>query len=195
MIRAAANYILAKSHSDPLHNASAGQQKLDQKIPLIATHSFTKETKAAGKNAHNEDDFKDYFEKYKGIRIDKGITDEDTGNMDETGFRAGCGRAHWIITLDPNKPLLLIDLENREYITSVESISGGGRTIPPMLILRGILILEKWAEENDLDEDILLATSPTKPATMFINWSKSMANCRWTICQSKVQNKYKDQKV
>ena len=40
-------------------------------------------------------------------------------------------------------------------------MSGGGKTIPPMLILCGILILEKWAEENDLDEDILLATSPT----------------------------------
>lgn len=29
-----------------------------------------------------------------------------------------------------------------------------------MLILCGVHILEKWAEENDLD-DILLATSPT----------------------------------
>ena len=29
-----------------------------------------------------------------------------------------------------------------------------------MLMLCGIPILEKWAEEKDLDEDILLATSP-----------------------------------
>ena len=94
-------------------------------------------------------------------RINKGIADEDVWNMDETGFRTGCGRAHWVITLDPDKPMLLTDPDNREYITSVESISGGGKTIPPMLILCGILILEKWAEENDLDEDILLATSPT----------------------------------
>ena len=36
-----------------------------------------------------------------------------------------------------------------------------GRTIPPMLILCGIQILEKWTQENDLDDDILLATSPT----------------------------------
>ena len=28
-------------------------------------------------------------------------------------------------------------------------------------MLCGILILEKWAEENEFDEDILLATSPT----------------------------------
>ena len=95
------------------------------------------------------------------IRIEKGIAEEDVWNIDETGFRAGCGRAHLVITLDPDKPLLLTDPDNREYITSVESISGGGKTIPPMLILCGIYILEKWAEENDLDEDILLATSPT----------------------------------
>ena len=113
------------------------------------------------KNAHNEDDFQEYFEKYKDIRIDKGIADEDVWNMDETGFRAGCGRAHWVITLDPDKLMLLTDPDNREYITSVASISGGGKTIPPILVLCGILILEKWAEENGLDEGILLATSPT----------------------------------
>ena len=110
--------------------------------------------------------------KYKGIRTDKGITDEDTLNMDETGFRAGCGRAHWIITLDPDKPLLLTAPDNQKYITSVESISGGGKAIPPMLILCGILILEKWAEENDLDEDILLATSP-------IGYSNDELALRW----------------
>lgn len=41
----------------------------------------------------------------------------------------------------------------------MESISGGAKTIPPMLIPRSIPILEKWAEEKDLDEDILLAIS------------------------------------
>ena len=114
------------------------------------------------KNAHDEDDFKKYFEKHKDIRIDKGIANEEVLNIDKTKFRASCGRAHWVITLDPNKPLLLTNPDNREYITSVETISGGGETIPLMLILYGILILEKWAEESNLDEEILLATSPTE---------------------------------
>ena len=48
----------------------------------------------------------------------------------------------------------------RAFITLVESISGGRKTIPPMLILCGILILEKWGEKNNLDENILLATRP-----------------------------------
>lgn len=34
--------------------------------------------------------------------------------------------------------------------------------MPPMLILCGIGILEKWVEKNDLDEDILLATNPIR---------------------------------
>ena len=102
-----------------------------------------------------------YIEKYKDICIDKGIADENVWNMDETGFCTGCGRAHWVISLDPDKPLLVTDPDNREYITSVESISDEGYSIPPILILCGVLILEKWVEEDDLDEDILLATSPT----------------------------------
>lgn len=80
--------------------------------------------------------------------------------MDETGFRTCCGRAHWAITLDPDKELLLTDSDNREYIRSVKSISGGRKTIPPMFILCGNYILKKKAEENELVEDILLATSP-----------------------------------
>lgn len=69
---------------------------------------------------HEEENFKEYFS----IRIEKGIEDEDVWNMDEAESCAGCDRAHWVITLDPDNPLLLIDPENREYVTSVEGISG-----------------------------------------------------------------------
>ena len=82
--------------------------------------------------------------------------------MDETRFQTGCGRAYWVIILDSDKLLLLTNLDNREYITLVESINVREKIITLMLIVCGILILEKWAEENDLDEDILLATSPTE---------------------------------
>ena len=63
--------------------------------------------------------------------------------MDEPGFCIDCGRAYWVITLDPSKLLLLTDPDNREYIILVKSISGGGKSILPMLILYGIHILEK----------------------------------------------------
>ena len=57
--------------------------------------------------------------------------------------------------------MLLTDLDNQEYITSIESISGRVKIILPILILSKILILEKWVKENNLNEDILLATSST----------------------------------
>ena len=161
MVCAVANYILAKSHSDPLTTPPQISKKWTKRFLDCNPQFYKKKQKPLAvecKNAHNEDDFQEYFEKYKDIRIDKRIADEDVWNINETGFRAGYGRAHWVITLDSDKPLLLTD---REYITSVESITVGGKTTPPMLILCGVLILEKWAEENDLDEDILLATSPT----------------------------------
>ncbi len=59
------------------------------------------------------------------------------------GFRVGCGVAHWVITMNAEKKLLLSDIDNREFLTACESISGGGVEIPPMLILSGALILEK----------------------------------------------------
>ncbi len=46
-------------------------------------------------------------------------------------------------------------------MTECESISVGGVVIPSMLILSGALILEKLVQENDLDGEILLSTSPT----------------------------------
>lgn len=81
--------------------------------------------------------------------------------MDETGFRIGCGKAHWVVTLHAQKSLLLMDPDNRKYISSVESISAGERDIPPMIILAGKQILKRWAVGNDLDDDVLFAVSDT----------------------------------
>lgn len=53
----------------------------------------------------------------------------------------------------------MIDPDNWKYIISIEGINDRRKTILPMLILCNILNLEKWAEENDFDKNILLATS------------------------------------
>ena len=80
--------------------------------------------------------------------------------MDETEFRVGCEIAYWVITIDVEKKQLLSDPDNREFLTAYESISDGGVKIPPMLILSGVVTLEKWAQENNLDGEVLLSTSP-----------------------------------
>ena len=106
--------------------------------------------------------------------MQKGIADEDVWNMDETGFRVGYGKAHWVVTLDHDKPLLLTDPDNRKYLTSVETINGGRLSIPLMLIISGNVILEKWAKENDLHSNIAWATSPT-------GYSNDVLAMRWLV--------------
>ncbi len=74
---------------------------------------------------------------------EKGIMELDMWNMDETGFRIGCGKAQLVVTINANKPLCMIDPENRDYITSVECIGFAGETIPPMLLISEVNILYK----------------------------------------------------
>ena len=103
----------------------------------------------------------DYFEKIERVMRENGITDLDVWNMDETGFRIGCGEAQLVVTMDQNKPLRMIDPKNRDYITSVECIGSAGKTIPPMLLISGVNILHKWCQHNDLDCDIVIGTTET----------------------------------
>lgn len=51
------------------------------------------------------------------------------------------------------------DPENREYLSSLECVGGGGDVLPNMLILSGKQHLEKWCEENDLDDNVAFAVS------------------------------------
>lgn len=82
--------------------------------------------------------------------------------MDMTRFCIGYDRAHWVINIDLDKLLLLTHPVNQNYITSIINISGKRKTIPPVLILYKIYIPEKWAEENNLNDNILLTTNPIR---------------------------------
>ena len=80
MIHAAANYILAKSHSDPLTTPPQVSKKWAKRFLDCNPKFYKKRQKPLAverKNAHNEDDFHEHFEKYKDICIDKGIADEE----------------------------------------------------------------------------------------------------------------------
>ena len=80
--------------------------------------------------------------------------------MNKTGFRIGCGIAYSVVIVDKSKPLRFMDPDNRDYVTSVECISAGGWSIPPLIILKGAHILHKWGK-NNLPPDTVLAVSPT----------------------------------
>ena len=63
-------------------------------------------------------------------------------NFDETGFRIGC-LAGQIVFTQSGKQVYIADPDNRELITSMESIDGEGGTTNPMVIMPGRVIKEK----------------------------------------------------
>lgn len=91
----------------------------------------------------------------------KKIMELNLQNMDETGFQIGYKKAQLIVTIDPNKSLYMIDLENCNEITSVECIGSANETIPPMLLISGVNILHKCCQHNDLDSNVVIGITKT----------------------------------
>ena len=161
-IRGAAEYIL-RTASDP--RSPPPPLGKDWVTRFLKRHPKylkrkQKPLSAKRKNAHDEESIRDAYEKFQHGVQEKGIQVHDTYNMDETGFRIGCGIAHCVVTLDKSKPLRLVDPDNRDYVTSVECVCAADWSLPPFIILKGAHILHKWGR-NDLPEDTVLAVSPT----------------------------------
>ncbi|KAH7348668.1 hypothetical protein BKA65DRAFT_398285, partial [Rhexocercosporidium sp. MPI-PUGE-AT-0058] len=84
----------------------------------------------------------------------------DVWNFDKVGFRIGCLRGRLVIVPADVKAVYLVDLDNRESITSLECVSAAGKYIESFLILKGEVIKEKLFD-NDIPDDVILAVSPT----------------------------------
>ena len=104
---------------------------------------------AERKAVHNIEDFNNHFRDFQCAIVEFGIAQDDIYNMDETGFRIGCLGGRVVITHSSSRVVYLADPEVRDWITAIETISANGKTIPPMLILSGSIMLEKHFD-NDL---------------------------------------------
>ena len=157
MIERAANYLLSLDGLDRVVGPHWTRRFLDRHPEYFKRKQ--KPLAVERKNAHNLVDMEEYFETFRKLVEWFGLVPEDMWNMDETGFRIGCGRAQWVITNDATKALVMTDPDNREYITSAESINGVGRAIPSFLILQGKHTLHKWTLYNNLSNETSLSTS------------------------------------
>jgi hypothetical protein len=61
--------------------------------------------------------------------------------------------------LDSKQSMLITDSDNRDYITTAKWISETDDSISSFLIRKRVNILIKWALKNNLEDDIVLATS------------------------------------
>ena len=173
MIERAANYLLSLDGLDRVVGPHWTRRFLDRHPEYFKRKQ--KPLAVERKNAHNLVDMEEYFETFRKLVEWFGLVPEDMWNMDETGFRIGCGRAQWVITNDATKALVMTDPDNREYITSAESINGVGHAIPSFLILQDKHTLHKWTLYNNLSNETFLSTSDAGCLNdnLAINWLRN----------------------
>ena len=106
------------------------------------------------------------------------IFPEDFWNMDEMGLRIGIGRGQWVIV--PADDMYLSRFSHiigvhgdREQCTVVESVSAAGNSIPPLVIMKGVIILKRWFAELPLELDNLLVS------TLDSGYSNNMLFFQW----------------
>ena len=102
-----------------------------------------------------------YFKEFSDILLKYTIESRDIYNIDKTGFRIRVIAKRVVITYLLTKAVYLVDPNNRELITIVKIVYTNSSTILLILILKGDILLKKYFE-NDLKNDTLLITSPTR---------------------------------
>lgn len=162
MLTNCANRILRLTHNDPnIIPTHVGLHWAERFLERHPEYYIRKQRplEVDRKNAEDPDFITDWFEKYSAVRGQYYIQDGDCYNFDETGFRIGIGGEQWIITRDPTSKQYLASTDNRELVTAVESISGDGHDLPPMLITSGKLHQERWYSTTELENDVLIGLS------------------------------------
>jgi len=155
----AANSILRSHYSDSAPVSACWASRWLSRHPEYQK-KIRKPLSAVRKNTHDIEGLERWFRKLKAVRDEYGILDQDIHNMDETGFRIGVRRKHKVITRIATKRQYQSDPDNRDYITSIESISAAGEVHAPLLILKASSLLERWIVD-ELDDNTALQYSET----------------------------------
>ena len=153
-IELAANSLLLASSS--IHTVSASwTTRFIKRIGCLRhrTKPLSVERKAAQKRADIELHFEKFRRQYQELRMKP----ENLHNFDETGFQIGCLGTQIVFTRT-DKQVYILDPNNHEIVTSMESISGTRKTTDLMMIMAGLLMKEKHFLEG-LNDGIWLTMS------------------------------------
>ena len=105
-----------------------------------------------------------WFRQLQEMMEEHNIEKEDFWNMDETGLRIGVGRGQWVIVPENDDDgkgrftNIIGSHGDQEHVTIVEAISAGGVVIPPLIIIKGKVILHRWFADI-MDDDYLIGVS------------------------------------
>jgi hypothetical protein len=109
--------------------------------------------------AHREEDLEEHFTEYYRVLERFGICFKDVWNIDETGFHISVLNGKIIIIYLNIKAVYLVDSNNRELLTVIETISASGKAIILFLILKGEILLEEYFNNNLNTESVFTISS------------------------------------
>jgi hypothetical protein len=123
IIRDTANFLLQKAHVDDFDGLiSRVRKNWTDRFMKRNPQFFLKKGKsltAERKNSHNVNDMIKFYSDFNYWMENFDCTSHNTWNMDETGFRVGCGISHLMMTLSQRK-VIITDSDNRDYIIFAE---------------------------------------------------------------------------
>src|SRR6266480_3516204 len=133
------------------------------------------QARAEAMNVYN---IRQWFRQLEATMREHDIYQEDFWNMDEMGLRIGVGRGQWVIVPADDQYLSrfshIIGVHgDRDQCTIIESVSAAGTCIPPMAIMKGVVILKRWFAELPPELDNLLvgmSDSGYSNDTLFFQW-------------------------
>ena len=85
-----------------------------------------------------------YFEALSTLFLENSYLPDDIYNFDETGFSLGTSRSTRVLTNSKRKTPNKTIPGRQEWITVIESVSAGGRALPPLLLYTGEYTNTGW---------------------------------------------------
>ena len=89
------------------------------------------------------EDVKVYFTEFKRCKEKWAIQDNNVSNFNETGFQIGVVSREVVIIPINCKAVYTADSNNKELVTSIETINYSGRKVPAIIIFKGVYHLRK----------------------------------------------------
>lgn len=117
-----------------------------------------------------------WFSKIQTTMNQYNICPEDFWNMDEMRLRIGVGRDQWVAVPPGNQYLsrfspIIGDHGDREQCTVIESGSAAGKAIPPLVIIKGGVVSERWFAEVPPElNNVLVGTSDSGGSNDSLFW-------------------------
>lgn len=112
----------------------------------------TKPSSAKRLDSHVVEEIEEHVHAFKRCKDYWGIHDDDVYNFHETGFQIGVTAWKKVIVPTDTQVAYSADPDNRELITSVETVNYGGRKVPPLITFAGAYHLRRYFNNNNLDD-------------------------------------------